>query len=120
MRSMIIWLKNSFRELGNDQILLEPEKRNTAPCIASAAYKILKQDPNASMIVTPSDHAIFKEKEFRKVINTALKDASKEEHLITIGIRPNRPEIGYGYIQYISEPGSPIKKSENFYRKAAA
>lgn len=104
-------------ELSADQILLEPEKRNTAPCIAYAAYKILKKDPNALMIVTPSDHAIFKEKEFHKVINTALKGSSQEEHLITIGIRPNRPEIGYGYIQYISQPGSEIKKVKTFTEK---
>lgn len=110
-------VKEQLPDLGADQILLEPEKRNTAPCIAYAAYKILKQDPDASMIVTPSDHAIFKEKEFRKVINTALKDATNEEHLITIGIRPNRPEIGYGYIQYISEPGSTVKKVKTFTEK---
>lgn len=110
-------VKEQLPELGDDQILLEPEKRNTAPCIAYAAYKILKQDANASMIVTPSDHAIFKEKEFKKVIDTALDDASKEDHLITIGIRPNRPEIGYGYIQYISQPGVAVKKVKTFTEK---
>ena len=110
-------VKEQLPELGSDQILLEPQKRNTAPCIAYAAYKILKQDPNASMIVTPSDHAIFKEKEFQKVINAALQDAAKEEHLITIGIRPNRPETGYGYIQYISQSGSPVKKVKTFTEK---
>ncbi len=110
-------IKEQLPELGHDQILLEPEKRNTAPCIAYAAYKIMKQDPDASMIVTPSDHAIFKEKEFLEVIDTALNDASKEDHLITIGIRPNRPEIGYGYIQYISEPGNNVKKVKTFTEK---
>ncbi|MEP1094027.1 MAG: mannose-1-phosphate guanylyltransferase [Cyclobacteriaceae bacterium] len=104
-------------ELTAEQILLEPSKRNTAPCIAYAAYKILKKDPEASMIVTPSDHAIFKEKEFQKVIHTALEDAANEDHLITIGIRPNRPEIGYGYVQYISQPGSKIKKVKTFTEK---
>ncbi len=113
-------VKEQLPELGYDQILLEPEKRNTAPCIAYAAYKILKQDPAASMIVTPSDHAIFKEREFRKVIKTALKDASKEDHLITIGIRPNRPETGYGYIQYLSQPGSSVKKVKTFTEKPQA
>ena len=83
-------VKSQLPELDSDQILLEPEKRNTAPCIAYAAYKILKKDPNALMVVTPSDHAIFKEKEFVQVIETALSDASQKDHLITIGIRPSR------------------------------
>ncbi len=112
-----VLISEQLPELGSDQILLEPEKRNTAPCIAYAAYKILKQDPNALMIVTPSDHAIFREKEFHEVINTALDDASNNEHLITIGIRPNRPEIGYGYIQYLSAPGSSVKKVKTFTEK---
>lgn len=107
-------------ELSDDQVLLEPDKRNTAPCIAYAAYKILKKDPSATMVVTPSDHAIFKESEFHSVVNTALENASKEDHLITIGIRPNRPETGYGYIQYISNPGNPIKKVKTFTEKPQA
>lgn len=110
-------ISEQLPELGPHQVLLEPEKRNTAPCIAYAAYKILKQDPNAVLVVTPSDHAIFKEKEFEKVIQTAVNGAKEEERLITIGIRPNRPETGYGYIQYISDPGVPVKKVKTFTEK---
>lgn len=110
-------IQEQLPELDNHQILLEPEKRNTAPCIAYAAYKILKKDPNAVLVVSPSDHAIFKEKEFEKVIMMAVKGASEDEKLITIGIRPNRPETGYGYIQYLSEPGVPVKKVKTFTEK---
>ena len=118
-----VLVNEQLPELETDQILLEPEKRNTAPCIAYAAYKILKKDPNSLMIVTPSDHAIFKEKEFQKVMNTALDHAAAQDHLITIGIRPNRPETGYGYIQYLSEsedtsePESTVKKVKTFTEK---
>lgn len=104
-------------ELQSHQILLETEKRNTAPCIAYAAYKIMKEDPNAVLIVSPSDHAIFKEKEFLDVMNTAVGSAEANDQLITIGIRPNRPETGYGYIQYLSEPGNAVKKVKTFTEK---
>lgn len=110
-------IEEQLPELEHHQVLLEPEKRNTAPCIAYASYKILKQDPNAVLIVSPSDHAIFKEKEFEKVISNAVTGASEEERLITIGIRPNRPETGYGYIQYLSDPGVPVKKVKTFTEK---
>lgn len=110
-------IKDQLPELSDHQILLEPEKRNTAPCVAYAAYKIMKKDPNAVLVVTPADHAIFKEKEFEKVIATAVESANNSERLITIGIRPNRPETGYGYIQYLSEPGIPVKKVKTFTEK---
>ncbi|MFK7952393.1 MAG: mannose-1-phosphate guanylyltransferase [Ekhidna sp.] len=113
-------IKDQLPELSDHQILLEPEKRNTAPCVAYAAYKIMKQDPNAVLVVTPSDHAIFKEKEFEKVISTAVESAEDSERLITIGIRPNRPETGYGYIQYLSEPGVEVKKVKTFTEKPEA
>ncbi|MEQ9403272.1 MAG: mannose-1-phosphate guanylyltransferase [Cyclobacteriaceae bacterium] len=113
-------VKEQLPELSDDQVLLEPSKRNTAPCIAYAAYKILKKDPEAVMVVTPSDHAIFKEDEFRKVINTAVDDASANDHLLTIGIRPNRPETGYGYIQYVHGSGEAVKKVKTFTEKPQA
>ncbi len=113
-------ISEQLPEIGKDQILLETEKRNTAPCIAYASYKILKKDPNAVLVVSPSDHAIFKEKDFQNVISTAVDSASNEEKLITIGIRPNRPETGYGYIQYISDPGVAVKKVKTFTEKPKA
>ena len=110
-------IKEQLPELGDEQVLLETEKRNTAPCIAYASYKIMKKDPNAVLIVSPSDHVIFKETEFQGVISTAVERASNNENLITIGIRPNRPETGYGYIQFISDPGVPVKKVKTFTEK---
>ena len=109
-------IKEQLPQLEDHQILLETEKRNTAPCIAYASYKIMKKDPNAVLIVSPSDHVIFNEKEFASVMNTSA-EAAKDEKLITIGIRPNRPETGYGYIQYISQPEDPVKKVKTFTEK---
>jgi mannose-1-phosphate guanylyltransferase len=86
-------------ELTEDQILLEPMRRNTAPCIAFANHKIKKKNPNAIVIVAPSDHLIIEQDEFVKTITKAIDFASKNNALLTIGIKPIRPETGYGYIQ---------------------
>ena len=105
-------------EINSDQILLEPHRRNTAPCIAYAAYKIREKDPNGVMIVSPADHAIFNESRFVEVLSNAAKSASESEKLITIGINPNRPETGYGYIQFIDEGNDlPVKKVKTFTEK---
>lgn len=110
-------VKEQLPELADDQILAEPIRRNTAPCVAYAAYKIRQKNPNAAMVVAPSDHAIFHETEFVKTVETALAEAAKGDKLITLGIRPNRPETGYGYIQYIKEPGATFKKVKTFTEK---
>jgi mannose-1-phosphate guanylyltransferase len=109
-------IKEQLPELLDDHILLEPSKRNTAPCIAYASYKILKRDPEATLVVTPSDAAIFNEEKYLEVIHTAVEGSQKEDRLITIGIQPHRPETGYGYIQYI-EGEAPIKKVKTFTEK---
>ncbi len=80
-------------------ILLEPYRRNTAPCIAYANHKILSQNPNANIVVAPSDHLIIKEEEFLRIVQKGLEFVSKEDALLTLGITPSRPETGYGYIQ---------------------
>lgn len=85
--------------LTEDQILLEPTRRNTAPCIAYANYKIFKKNPNANIITAPSDHLILKEDEYTKVITEGLDFVSDKNVLLTLGIKPSRPETGYGYIQ---------------------
>jgi len=82
-----------------EQILAEPRRRNTAPCIAYAAYKILSQNPDATMVVTPSDHCIANENEFLQVIQNGLNFAANNDSLITLGITPTRAETNYGYIQ---------------------
>jgi mannose-1-phosphate guanylyltransferase len=111
-------VKEQLPDISDDQILREPNRRNTAPCIAYAAYKIKKKDPEALMIVTPADHAIFKEDVFESVVNTSLEAAESDDKLITIGIKPNRPETGYGYIQYIADDSeNKVKKVKTFTEK---
>ena len=83
-----------------DHVLCEPMRRNTAPCIAYATYKINKLNPNACIVVAPSDHIILKEEEFTQTLLCALKAAAQNDWLLTLGITPSRPDTGYGYIQF--------------------
>ncbi len=92
-------IKRQLPELTDSQILLEPARRNTAPCIAWAAYHIHALDPEASIIVTPSDHLITREAEFEKSILEGFEFVENNDALLTLGISPIRPETGYGYIQ---------------------
>jgi len=78
----------------------EPSAKNTAPCVIAAAAMIHAKDPDAVMIVLPADHHITNPEAFREVLNAAVETAKKNESLVTIGITPNRPETGYGYIHY--------------------
>lgn len=105
-------------DLKQNQILAEPMRKNTAPCIAYASYKIRKLNNNAVIVVTPSDQLVLKEKEFQEVINKAVSQASKQDKLITLGITPTRPETGYGYIQYLETKGF-VKKVKTFTEKPA-
>lgn len=86
-----------------DQVLLEPSRNNTAPCIAYASYKILKRNPEANIVVAPSDHLILKEAEFLNKVQQALSFSAQNDALLTLGIQPIRPDTGYGYIQYEEE-----------------
>ncbi len=90
-------------ELTRDQILTEPQRKNTAPCIAYGAAKIYSKNPNACMIVCPSDHLIMKEDKFTQVINTAIDAATVNNRIVTLGIQPTRPDTGYGYIEFSNE-----------------
>jgi mannose-1-phosphate guanylyltransferase len=83
-----------------EQILCEPARRNTAPCIAYASHKIAASDPDAVIVVAPSDHINTREKELHEHILTGLKAAEANSWLITLGIKPTRPDTGYGYIQF--------------------
>ncbi|NOT74615.1 MAG: mannose-1-phosphate guanylyltransferase [Cyclobacteriaceae bacterium] len=102
----------------SDQILTEPMRKNTAPCIAYAANKIFLKDPEAVMIVSPSDHLILSEKDFLQNVQKAVDQAKSQDKLITLGIRPTRPETGYGYIQFL-EGKSNLKKVKTFTEKPA-
>lgn len=107
-------------ELSINQILLEPMRRNTAPCIAFASHKIAQRNPNATIVVAPSDHLVLNEVAFLKTINTAINFAAQNDSLLTIGIKPSRPETGYGYIQIgkpEAGPGSNLFKVKTFTEK---
>src|SRR5690606_1653874 len=96
-------LREQLPQVAENQILSEPIMRNTAPCIAYACHKIKTINPDATIVVSPSDHLILDESNFHESISKALEAASKEDRLITLGIRPSRPDTGYGYIQYIDD-----------------
>jgi mannose-1-phosphate guanylyltransferase len=104
-----------------ENVLMEPSRRNTAPCIAYANYRILQRDPEAVIVVAPSDHIILKEEVFLENIGTALKAAAGNDWLLTLGIRPSRPDTGYGYIQFVEGsvyPEDPhLKKVKTFTEK---
>ena len=93
-------VKEQLPDIPEENILCEPARKNTAPCIAYAAFKIAAKNPDANMIVAPSDHLVMNQSEFVTTIKTALKKATSGDHLITLGIKPNRPDTGYGYIQF--------------------
>jgi mannose-1-phosphate guanylyltransferase len=84
-----------------ENILGEPARRNTAPCIAYASYKIHKRDPKAITVVAPSDHLVKKEETFIKALKSCFQKAAHQDCLITLGIKPTRPDTGYGYIQFV-------------------
>ena len=98
------------------QLLLEPAMRNTAPCILYAALKIYNQNPNAIMLVAPSDHWIENETEFLNNIKTSFEASANNDILMTLGIQPDSPNTGYGYIQF-EENSNNIKKVKNFTEK---
>jgi mannose-1-phosphate guanylyltransferase len=103
-------------QLKEHQILAEPMRKNTAPCIAYASYKIAQQNKDAVIVVSPADHLILKENEFLDVIKKAADQAAAQDKLMTLGITPTRPETGYGYIQFHTEK-SFAKKVKTFTEK---
>ena len=100
-----------------EQVLLEPAMRNTAPCILYASLKIQKQNPNAVMVVAPSDHWIEDEDAFSQNLQQCFDFCSKENALMTLGIQPTFPNTGFGYIEYDKSDANPIKKVSQFREK---
>lgn len=103
-------------EVSENQLIQEPAMRNTAPCILLSALKIQKQNPDAVMLVAPSDHWIENEVEFHKNINLSFKTSGQKNFLMTLGIQPTFPNTGYGYIEY-ENAGDTIKKVLRFTEK---
>ena len=91
--------KEQLPELNNSQILSEPSKRNTAPCIAYSNLKIKAKNPDAVIVTAPSDHLILDETNFTEIIKHCFEFVKHNDSLLTLGIKPSRPETGYGYIQ---------------------
>ncbi|HSM62600.1 MAG TPA: mannose-1-phosphate guanylyltransferase [Gillisia sp.] len=110
-------VKEQLPKINQDQIILEPVMRNTAPCILLAAMKIKKKNPDAVMIVAPSDHFINNEEAFTADINMAFEAVVKDDILVTLGIKPTFPNTGYGYIKYEKDEKNSLKKVAVFTEK---
>ncbi|MCF0210453.1 MAG: mannose-1-phosphate guanylyltransferase [Bacteroidales bacterium] len=114
-------VKQQLEGIPEKCIITEPARRNTAPCITYANFKILSENENANIIVAPSDHLILNEAEFLRIVNKALAITKEQNVLVTLGIKPSYPNTGYGYIQYSKEDSMPkdndIKKVKLFTEK---
>lgn len=104
-------VKQQIPEMNTDNILAEPSRKNTAPCIAYISFKLLQKDPEASLIVAPSDHLILDNENFRKITEQALDFAGHIRSLVTLGIKPSHPNTGYGYIQH-----EPMAVADGIYK----
>ncbi|RZK41680.1 MAG: mannose-1-phosphate guanylyltransferase [Pedobacter sp.] len=106
-------IKEQLPSISANQILAEPIMRNTAPCIAYGSMKIAQINPNAVIVVSPSDHTIANQDGFVQAINQSLDAAAGDNCLLTLGIKPNRPDTGYGYIQFEDEV---LSSDENIHK----
>ena len=103
-------IKEQLPEIPVGNILTEPCRRNTAPCIAYASWRIKAINQNANIVVTPSDHIVTDTAEFQRIIKSCLKFTSETDAIVTLGMKPSRPETGYGYIQADLSASSPRNK----------
>jgi mannose-1-phosphate guanylyltransferase len=104
-------------EISAEQVLCEPSRNNTAPCIAYAAFKLAALDPKANMVVTPADHIVLQERVFTEKIQSALDFSAAHDALVTLGIEPSRPDTGYGYIQFEQAVSEGVFKVSRFAEK---
>lgn len=110
-------IKEQLPQIKESQILLEPARRNTAPCIAWAAHHIKAINPNAKMMVAPSDHLIINLEKFKQSVERAFEFIESRDALVTMGIKPSRPETGYGYIQIGEQVDEDFAKVKTFTEK---
>ena len=111
-------VKKQLPQLPEQNILAEPSKKNTAPCIAYISFKFAQIDPKATFIVAPSDHLILEQENFQKIVEKALDFVSNINALATLGIKPTNPNTGYGYIQYEGlEVSNGVYKVKTFTEK---
>lgn len=105
--------KEHIPELTDNQILCEPSRNNTAPCVAYTAFKLQALNPEANFIIAPSDHVVLKEDIFVEALRKALAFTERENALCTLGIRPSRPDTGYGYINYEQQTIEAAHENDN-------
>ena len=110
-------VRRQLPEMPADHILAEPVPRNTAPCIAYACWRIMREDPEANIVVTPSDAIVLKTELFSEIISKALEFTASSSSIVTVGIHPDRPETGYGYICSSSKEEYNIVKVNEFREK---
>jgi mannose-1-phosphate guanylyltransferase len=96
-------LKSQIPEISDDNIISEPSRKNTAPCAAYFAHKMMALNPKANIIMSPADHLIMDERAFERTTQDALEFVANHPALLTLGVKPTRPDTGYGYIQYDAE-----------------
>ncbi len=106
-------VREQLPQLPVENILLEPAMRNTAPCIAYACWKIRQKNPSANVVVTPADALVEDVEDFREVIGRALEFTAARHRIVTVGIRPTRPETGYGYIEIAAQAGNDVVMTGN-------
>lgn len=117
-RRYVSLVSGQLPDISQDHIIAEPEARSTAPCIAYACWKIRMQHPDANIVFTPSDALVIDVDSFRSVMRTALDFTEGHDRIVTIGIKPNRPETGYGYIEEgHAVEGSELLKVDSFREK---
>ena len=107
-------VRQQLPEVPASNVLLEPCRRNTAPCIAYVAWRIKSMDPKANLVVAPSDHIVTDTEEFRRVVTDALDFTQQSDAIVTLGMKPTRPETGYGYIQ--ADLSSPSLRNKSVFR----
>ncbi len=110
-------VRKQLPEMPADHILAEPVPRNTAPCIAYACWRIMREDPDANIVVTPSDAIVLKTELFSEIISKALEFTASTSSIVTVGIHPDRPETGYGYICSSSKEECNVVKVNEFREK---
>ena len=110
-------VRKQLPEMPADHILAEPVPRNTAPCIAYACWRIMREDPDANIVVTPSDAIVLKTELFSEIISKALEFTASSSSIVTVGIHPDRPETGYGYICSSSKEECNVVKVNEFREK---
>ena len=107
-------VREQLPEIGGEHVLLEPCRRNTAPCIAYVSWKIKAKNPKANIVVTPSDHIVTDEREFSRVVLSAMKFTADSDAIVTLGMKATRPETGYGYIE--ADLSMPCPSNKEIYR----